>query len=391
MIMQPSDSEGRPSSSRAAQRLAVKIVGLGLRCSRDQYDLCRLLADYDLSGHWARSGAVTCSRWAADALDVEAGTAREWLRVGHALRDLQVVGAAFAEGRLSYAKVRTLTRVAIDHPDRQEELVDLALGCTASALSAELARWTGKEEDDEERDQRHRREMFLSARTEPDGSHLFTIRLPPLDGARAMARIDAHVHRARPRRPSDGTDPDTDPATGTGTATDTNQNTNAESAGNPTADASAPPSVRTRPTLAQQRAMAFIELLTEPAAGNGSGTAVEYLIHLRGDGATFSDGTPVAGHLVERLAPAAFYRAMVHDANGRPINASARQRHPTTRQKRVVAERDGHRCVEEGCGATEFLEYDHDPPFEISKHTVVDELQLRCGSHHRDRHRREDG
>jgi hypothetical protein len=370
MFMQPSDSEGRATSSRAAERLAVKIVGLGLRCSRDQYDLCRLLADYDLSGHWARSGAVTCSRWAADALDVEAGTAREWLRVGHALRDLEVVGTAFAEGRLSYAKVRTLTRVAIDHPDRQEELVELALGCTASALSAELARWTGKEEDDEQRDQRHRREMFLSARTEPDGSHLFTIRVPPVDGARAMARIDAHVHGARPCRQT--------------------EDANAESVDDPTADASAPPSVRTRPTLAQQRAMAFIELLTESAAGTGGGAAVEFLIHFRGDGATLSDGTPVAGHLVERLAPEAFYRALVHDATGRPVNASGRQRHPTTRQKRVVAERDGYRCVEEGCGATEFLECDHDPPFEVSKHTVVDELVLRCGKHHRDRHRRQD-
>ena len=347
-------------------RIAVLILGLGRRCSRQQYDLCTLLAQYDLSGHWARSGAVSCSRWAADVLEVETGTAREWLRVGHALRGLAEIGAAFAEGRLSYAKVRTLTRVAVDHPDRQAELIDLALGCTASALGAELARWTGAEEDEEERDRRHRREMFLSARTEPDGAHLITVRLPPLDGARAMACIDSHVHRSKGR--DDG-------ETATEGGTDAS------------ADAPSARSVGSLPSLAQQRAISFVELIVEGTLGVGPGNGLELLVHLRGDGASLSDGTPVAGHLIERLAPAAFFRALVHDASGRPINASGRQRHPTTRQRRVVAERDAYRCVEEGCGATEFLEFDHEPPFEVSRRTLVDELRLRCSKHHRDRHR----
>lgn len=353
------------STTVSAERLAALILGIGRRCSRQQYDLCRLLADYDLSGHWARSGAVTCSRWAADALEVETSTAREWLRVGHALRELPVIGTAFAEGQLSYAKVRTLTRVAVDHADRQDELIELAVGCTASELGAQLARWTGAEEDEAERDRRHRREMFLSARTEPDGATLITARLPPLEGARVMARVDAHVHRARSRGPG-------------GTTT--------EGGSDAPADAPMPRSVAPRLTLAQRRALALVALLTDEGSPAPNGIT-ELLIHLRGDGASLSDGTPVAGHLVERLAPAAFFRALVHDAEGRPINASARQRHPTARQRRVVAERDGYQCVEEGCTATEFLDFDHDPPYEITGHTVVDELHLRCSKHHRDRHR----
>ena len=365
--MHPDDAVApEPPTTLTPSQMAVLILGLGRRCSRQQYDLCRLLAQYDISGHWARSGAVSCSRWAADALEVEAGTAREWLRVGHALRDLAEIGAAFAEGRLSYSKVRTLTRVAVDHPDHQEELIELARGCTASALGAELARWTGTEEDDEERERRHRREMFLTARTEPDGAHVITIRLPPLDGARAMARIDAHVHRTRSR----GT-----------------RQANTQRDVDASADASTSRSVGSRPSLAQQRAISFVELIVEGAPGMDPGNGIELLVHLRDDGASLSDGTPVAGHLVERLAPAAFFRALVHDAAGRPINASGRQRHPTTRQRRVVAERDAYRCAEEGCESTEFLEFDHDPPFEVTRRTVVDELRLRCSKHHRDRHR----
>ena len=76
-------------------------------------------------------------------------------------------------------------------------------------------------------------------------------------------------------------------------------------------------------------------------------------------------------------------RAMIHDAEGRPINASAARRHPTTRQKRVVKERDGA-CVD--CGRTDLLEYDHVPAYEATGHTVVDELELRCAPCHHRRH-----
>ena len=211
--------------------------------------------------------------------------------------------------------------------------------------------------------------MFLSARTEPGGAKLITMRLPPLDGARVMARIDARVHRGRAVTAAGGT------------AT--------EGGADAPADASSPRCVTPRPTLAQRRAMALVDLLAEDGLEQPAG-ADELLVHLRGDGASLSDGTPIAGHLVERLAPTAFFRALVHDADRRPINASARQRRPTIRQQRVVAERDGYQCTEEGCAAAEFLEFDHEPPFEVSRHTVVDELRLRCSKHHRDRHRGQD-
>jgi hypothetical protein len=109
----------------------------------------------------------------------------------------------------------------------------------------------------------------------------------------------------------------------------------------------------------------------------------EVVMHVRADGCSLDDGTPITGSVVERIAPTAFLRALIHDANSRPINASGRQRHPTARQKRVVKERD--RCCVD-CGSTEFLESDHDPPYEQSRRTVVDELKLRCRNCHRARH-----
>jgi hypothetical protein len=108
------------------------------------------------------------------------------------------------------------------------------------------------------------------------------------------------------------------------------------------------------------------------------------VLHVRGDGCTLDDGTPIAESVIERIAPRAFLRALIHDAERRPINVSGRQRHPTTRQRRVVKERD-RACVD--CGATDFLQYDHEPDYEISLRTVVDELRLRCPACHHARHR----
>jgi hypothetical protein len=106
-------------------------------------------------------------------------------------------------------------------------------------------------------------------------------------------------------------------------------------------------------------------------------------MHVRADGCALDDGTPIAGSVIERIAPESFLRVLIHDADRRPINASGRQRHPTARQRRVVRERD-RVCVD--CGSTEFLQYDHDPDFDQSRRTIVGETWLRCWICHRLRH-----
>jgi hypothetical protein len=271
---------------------------------------------------WATCGHSTCAAWIAEALAVSLGTAREWLRVGHA-------NAA--------------------HPDRARELVDLAERTPARHLPIALAAWTAANEDADDLDRRHRRETGLSARTEPDGMGVITLRLPPLQHGAVMAAIDATVMTTK-------------------------------SAQNASTDASPPPTVADdgRPSLAQQRAAALVELLTT----GGASVATELIIHVRADGATLGDGTPIADTLAERLAPHSFIRAMIHDAETRPINVSGRHRHPTDRQKLVVTERD-RTCT---CGATTFLHHHHEPPFDDSKRTLVEELQLKCHACHRRRH-----
>jgi len=76
--------------------------------------------------------------------------------------------------------------------------------------------------------------------------------------------------------------------------------------------------------------------------------------------------------VVADLIPESFISALIHDAQGDPIDATNRRRHPNRRQKRLVKERD-RTCVD--CGRSDLLEYDHVPAYETTGHTITTELE----------------
>jgi hypothetical protein len=340
--------EERVSSDESGPSLRALVVAAGVRWAAGQRQLVRLVIELDASGEWTLDGSATCAHWVADALDVEVCTAREWLRIARSLAGLPVVDASFEAGRLSYSKVRALTRVAT--PDNEAELCEIAERVPAGKLPHALASWLQRHETPEETEARHEAARGLWWRTDVDGMVAGCFRLPPHRAGVVAAAVDAEVLRREAPHAS--------------------------------ADAS---EARGRwPTVPQQPADALVDLLE----GGGAAVATEVVVHVRGDGCSLDDGSPIAESVVERIAPSSFLRALIHDANARPINASGRHRHPSARQRRVVRERD-KACVD--CGATEFLQYDHDPDFEDSHRTLVEELKLRCWPCHRARHRKQRG
>ena len=71
-----------------------------------------LVRDFDDRFGWAKWSFPNCAEWLAWRCSVSMSAAREKIRTAHALRELPVISAAFADGRLSYTKARALTRVA---------------------------------------------------------------------------------------------------------------------------------------------------------------------------------------------------------------------------------------------------------------------------------------
>ena len=153
-----------------------------------------LLVDFDLGGEWAFDNAPSCAHWVADRADTELATVREWLRIGHALTVVDEVARRFADGRLSYSKVKALTRVA--DAENQHELCTLAERHPASQLAVELARWRNGHETDDARDKRQRAATTLKWRLDADGMITGWFRYPPEIAAILTGAVDAYVARA---------------------------------------------------------------------------------------------------------------------------------------------------------------------------------------------------
>lgn len=101
---------------------------------------CRWLlhvAELVVRGVWADQHARTPGEWLSWACGTSAVTAREYVRVGLALRDLPRIRERFAAGTISYSKVRAITRVAT--PQAEEDLLHLADSAPASQLERIIA------------------------------------------------------------------------------------------------------------------------------------------------------------------------------------------------------------------------------------------------------------
>src|SRR5437016_3973237 len=94
------------------ERLEAQIRELAGHLAAATCRFLVLLADFDARRGWASWEMGSCAQWLSWKCQMSSGTAREHVRVARALRDLPVIRARFAAGRLSFAKVRALTRIA---------------------------------------------------------------------------------------------------------------------------------------------------------------------------------------------------------------------------------------------------------------------------------------
>ncbi len=186
------DSAPDPGPGRVPlERLEAEICELAGHLAAATCRFLVLLGDFDARRGWASWEMSSCAQWLSWKCQLSSGTAREHVRVARALRDLPVIRGEFGAGRLSYAKVRALTRIAA--PATEAGLAEIAAPMTANQLErfARAHRQVTHADDTTTRIQRR-----LTFRFDDDGSLAGTFRLPPLQGAvllqalRAAAGLD---------------------------------------------------------------------------------------------------------------------------------------------------------------------------------------------------------
>jgi Domain of unknown function (DUF222)/HNH endonuclease len=177
-------------SSVSTPELVDQITSLAGQLNAANARFLALVAELDRRRGWAEWGVKSCAHWLNWKCGIDLGTARERIRVAHALEKLPRVAAAMAEGRLSYAKARGLTRVA--DAVNEDYLLNIALCGTASHVE-HVVRGYRRALDATEltREAVQQRDQSLWFHTEPDGSLVVRGRLPAEVGALFVRALQA--------------------------------------------------------------------------------------------------------------------------------------------------------------------------------------------------------
>ena len=317
----PGDGGGRLA------RLGDRIAELSARIQAATYELLVLIREFDERGGW--DGCVSCAQWLSWRAGLAPGAAREHVRVARALGKLPKLSDAMRRGRISYSKVRAVTRVAT--PDNEDDLLYVCQAGTAAHVERIARAWRRIDRNAEQAEDRLRNAgRELRTWVDEDGMVVVRGRLTPEVGAALRRALEAACDQARP---APGPEVSADGAT-PGTATAPNReaaNTPAGGLANATtapeggsagaADANA--ADVEEPTFAQRQADAI-------------GTVAEAALANRLDRGTAGDRYQVVLHVDAEALPAR------PDVSAGTFGGAADGSEPRTSRGRVPAGTSGN-------------------------------------------------
>ena len=173
-----------------AEDLGDEIALLATQIDAATYRLLCLIREFDAAEGWMDQGCLSCATWLSWRLGWTPATARERLRVAHALEVLPAISARVEAGEVSYSKARAVTRVATVASDA--EWASTALEATAAQLERIVRTYRRAERSDEiARTQNHDSHRGLHTFYDDDGMLVIQGRLAPEAGALLMKALEA--------------------------------------------------------------------------------------------------------------------------------------------------------------------------------------------------------
>ncbi|GLI29477.1 MULTISPECIES: HNH endonuclease signature motif containing protein [Brachybacterium] len=354
-----------------AERLGLRIQHQAAVIAQATCEFLLMLAEFDArEGVRFYEGLKSTAHWLGWACSMAAGTAREHLRVARALPELPLTVAEFGAGRLSYSKVREITRVV--GRVEEEVLVEMARAMTAAQLSRTISSFRAV--DGSRLDQESRREARWHVRE--DGMVEIRAVLPAETGAELLTALDLALGR-------DGTSPPTSTALPSSTE--------------PVAIAERCAEITAEATLEQRRADALHDiartyLAAEPDDRSGEDrhlvvvqVSAESLVEDVPAGTLprcgVVGGGPLEPRTAERLACTGKVSLAISDVHGEILHLGRARRLASRAQRRALRLRDGT-CVFPGCHQSKHLDAHHLTPWSEGGPTDLDELALLCRRHH---------
>ena len=402
-----------------AEGLGNDIAELSARIQAATYELLVMIRAFDEREGW--SGFKSCAHWLNWRTGLALGAAREKVRVARALGDLPRLSDAMRHGRISYSKVRALTRVATLANERR--LLHFA-ECAPASYVERLARaWCRVDRVEEAADERRRHERRqLTTWVDDDGMVVIRGRLSPEVGAVVRRALEAagdrlwkevppeeaaetsygqrqadalgliaesalaadldrgtagdryqvvlHVEAETLRAEAGGRVPDARALAPTAAAADVSAETPASAAARVPAE-----------TLGSAAARVSAETPANPAAHGSAIPAPPLTGHAALEDA---DGLRVSAETARRMACDAGAVVMHHAADGAVLDVGRKTRTIPPALRRALQARDGQ-CRFPGCNARR-CDAHHVRHWADGGKTRLDNLVLLCRRHHRAAH-----
>jgi len=310
--------------------------------------------EFDDRFGWMKWSFKTCAEWLAWRCSLSPSTAREKVRTAHALRKLPAISAAFAEGRLSYSKVRALTRVA----DGYDE--DLLLAYALDATVPNVEERCRQIRNVAPESAHHARRAWASRsltmwRDEGRGLLRLTVEVPIEDGELISRALDYAVAAGE-------------------VTTDVDPRAPAESKG---------------ASWCAQQADALVAVVKSYLGGGhsdeGGATADHYQVVVHADAKAVTGGggcSDLPIDTVKRLLCDCSVVLVAEGEHGNPLDVGRKQRTVSTPLRRALYARD-RRCTFPGCHRKRYLDGHHLKHWINGGETVPDNITLQCDYHHR--------
>jgi uncharacterized protein DUF222/HNH endonuclease len=349
-----------PISDVSTPELIDRITELAGHLNAANARWLALIAEFDRRRAWAEWGVKSCAHWLNWKCGIALGAAREKLRTAHALAQLPKIATAMSEGRISFSKVRAITRVA--EPSNEDGFLNVALNGTASHVEKLVRSYRRTLESQElSREATQQRNQSLWWFHEPDGSLTIKGRLPAEVGALFIKALQAAEDAVPPKNVSAETFLDERLTTGA-----------------------------RRVEALGRMVESFLASGPQELSGGDRQQIVVHvdaqtLKHDRAGRCELEEGPSLAAETARRLACDASLIAIVENEQGEPLNVGRRTRTIPPAIRRALNSRD-RGCRFPGCTFTRYVDGHHVKHWAHGGETKLSNLVTLCRFHHRQVH-----
>jgi hypothetical protein len=336
-----------------ATELAAEITELCSYIYAAESRLLTLIRKFDEEKYWAEQGLCSCAHWLNFKCGIGMNAAREKVRVAHALAKLPKISEGFSSGKLSYSKVRAMTRIADE--TNEDYLMMIAEHGTAHHVERLVSKFrTAKRLQDAEMANEQYTQREVTYFYDHDGCLVIKGRLPAEQGALIVKALEMAMDKSFVGAESD-------PDVGAGPARD---------------------------NIAARRADALAEVaetyMNNSESSGSTADRYQVMVHVGaapGRDPSIEDGPGVTAVTSRRIACDSSIVTINEDKNGEPLSIGRRSRSIPPPMRRALRARDKG-CRFPGCTNTRFVDGHHIEHWADGGETSLDNLVMLCRHHH---------